>query len=313
MNSESINEARTKIELSGVNHLRSGKVREVFDLGDSLLMVATDRISAFDVVLPNGIPDKGKILNQLSSFWFNHLGNITKNHLLITDDKLIAEKLGNSYDSSQLKGRSSVVLKCEPILIECVARKYIAGSLYKDYLSAGGADTDVMVHGIHFKRGLRLCEELPETIFTPATKAHTGHDENIDMNRAGEIAGVELVEKLKSITLELFESASRKCKHAGILLADTKFEFGVHERELIWMDEVLTPDSSRFWPEDSYEPGKPQPSLDKQFIRDYLETLDWDKTSPGPILPDDIVQKTRAKYLDIFERITGHSPDLSAS
>lgn len=273
-------------------------------------MVATDRVSAFDVVLPNGIPDKGKILNQLSNYWFRLLGDVTKNHLIETSNDAIAEKLADDYDAEQLYGRSSIVVKCEPILIECVARKYIAGSLYRDYLLAGGMENEVEVHGIKFSAGLKLCEELPEPIFTPATKATNGHDENIDMNRAAEIVGAKVMDKLKSLTMELFSRASKKCREAGILLADTKFEFGFHEGEIRWMDEVLTPDSSRFWPLESYSPGKPQASLDKQFIRDFLETLDWDKTAPGPRLPEEIVFQTREKYINIFERITGELPDL---
>ncbi len=298
------------IRLPNVKHIRSGKVREVFDLGDSLLMVATDRVSAFDVVMPNGIPDKGKILNQLSNFWFNCLKDVTENHLLITNDDKIAKKLGNDYVESELFGRSSIVVKCEPLLIECVARKYIAGSLYKDYLSAGGKDSNVTVHGIQFEKGLQLCQELPDTIFTPATKAAEGHDENIDFEHACQMVGEETAKTLKKKTLELFSLASDKCEKAGILLADTKFEFGLHDGKIVWMDEVLTPDSSRFWPKNQYKPGQSQPSLDKQFIRDYLETLDWNKQAPGPILPDEIVEKTREKYIEIFEKITGESPVL---
>lgn len=302
--------AITRLQISGLTHVRSGKVREIFDLGDRYLMVATDRISAFDVVLPNGIPDKGKILNQLSAFWFGELSHIVNNHLLTTDDNEVAAALGDRYDRDLLFGRCMIVKKCEPLLVECVARKYIAGSLYKDYLAAGGKEQDVRVHGIDFPKGLRLCEELPYPIFTPATKAQSGHDENIDFDSVIQIVGKETATELKAKTLELFAFATNICNQADILLADTKFEFGMKNGEIILIDEALTPDSSRFWPKATYEVGKQQESLDKQFIRNYLETLDWDKTPPGPVLPERVVTESRERYIDIFKRITGRDPVL---
>lgn len=301
-------QAVTQIHLP-IPKFRSGKVREVFDLGDSLLMVATDRVSAFDVVLPNGIPDKGKILNQLSQFWFAQFDEIIPNHIITADDDTISKKLGNSY-RTELEGRSVVVKKCEPILIESVARTYLAGSLYKEYKSAGGPEREVELHGITIPRNISLCGKLPQTIYTPATKAQEGHDENISFEDAAKLAGNAIAEKCKFATLQIFEKASTICENAGIILADTKFEFGVHNDALILIDEVLTPDSSRFWPAQTYAPGKNQDSLDKQYIRDYLETLDWGKTAPGPVLPESVVAETRNRYIDIFRRITGTEPNL---
>ena len=302
--------AITRISLPGIAPIRSGKVREVYDLGDSALMVATDRLSAFDVVMPNGIPDKGKILNQLSAFWFKKLGNVIPNHMLSINDEEIRSALGKSYDETQLRGRCMLVEKCEPVLIESVARAYIAGSLYKEYVNAGGMERDVTLHGIHFKKGLLLCEQLPEPIFTPATKAQEGHDENIGMAEASVIAGADVANACKIATLRLFKAAQSICDSAGIILADTKFEFGHCDGELKLIDEALTPDSSRFWPKDKYVPGRTQESLDKQFVRDYLETLDWNKKAPGPELPESVVTETRERYIDIFQRITGNAPDL---
>jgi len=301
--------AVTQIELLGVPLARSGKVREVYDLGTTLLMVATDRVSAFDVVLPNGIPDKGKILNQLSAFWFRKLSHIVPNHMITIEDAEIELALRDAYDQ-RLSGRAMLVQKCEPILIESVARSYIAGSLYKEYVGAGGMEQPVTLHNIPLPKGLLLCERLPETIYTPATKAQSGHDENISYEEAARIAGVDTLAQCKMATLRLFQSAQSVCESADILLADTKFEFGMRDGTVTLIDEVLTPDSSRFWPKDKYLPGRNQESLDKQFIRDYLETLDWDKTHPGPMLPDAVVAETRQRYIDIFERITGESPRL---
>jgi phosphoribosylaminoimidazole-succinocarboxamide synthase len=301
-------QAVTQIDLP-IPRFRSGKVREVFDLGDSLLMVATDRVSAFDVVLPNGIPDKGKILNQLSQFWFGQFDEIIPNHLITTNDNDIAEKLGNDY-RPELEGRSVIVKKCEPVLIESVARAYLAGSLYKEYISAGGPEAEVELHGITIPKNIPLCGKLPQTIFTPATKAQEGHDENISYEVAKNIAGAEIVEKCKLATLQIFEKAVQICKKADIILADTKLEFGIHNDSVILIDEALTPDSSRFWPAQNYAPGQNQDSLDKQYIRDYLETLDWDKTAPGPSLPETVVAETRNRYIDIFRRITGNDPNL---
>ncbi|MEO7454499.1 MAG: phosphoribosylaminoimidazolesuccinocarboxamide synthase [Fimbriimonadales bacterium] len=301
-------EAVTKVDLP-IRKFRSGKVREVFDLDDALLMVATDRVSAFDVVLPNGIPDKGKVLNQLSVYWFGQFDEIIPNHVITADDNEVADRLGSAYDDS-LRGRSVIVRKCDPVLIESVARSYLAGSLYKEYLAAGGADHAVRLHGIDIPGGIQLCGLLPAPIFNPATKAQEGHDENISFEEASEIAGEEIASECKRATLAIFEKATAICDRADIILADTKFEFGMVDDRLILIDEVLTPDSSRFWPRQSYAPGKNQDSLDKQYIRDYLETLDWNKTAPGPHLPDAAVKETRARYIDIFERITGTQPQL---
>lgn len=290
--------------------LRSGKVREVYDLGDALLMVATDRISAFDVVLPNGIPDKGRILNQLSAFWFENLEDVVPNHCITTNDEVIRERLGTAYKHESLSGRSMLVQKCQPFPIECVARAYLAGSLYKEYIAAGGRERDVTLHGIALPAGIQRCGHLPETIFTPATKANEGHDENIDEQLAAQIVGEDCIQELKKHTLDLFTRASQVCERAGILLADTKLEFGSQNGRILLIDEAFTPDSSRYWPADKYRPGEEQESLDKQFVRNYLETLDWDKTAPGPILPDSVVQETRSRYIEIFRRITGKEPRL---
>lgn len=273
-------------------------------------MVATDRVSAFDVVMPNGIPDKGKILSQLSAFWFQQFDDLTSHHVVTSDDAKIADALGPAYDPAQLTGRSMIVAKCQPVLIESVARTYLSGSLYKEYLTAGGATHGVILHGISLPDGIPLCGKLPETIFTPATKALEGHDENISFDEAARIAGADTAGQCKKTTLAIFERASQVCARAGIILADTKFEFGLRNGELILIDEVLTPDSSRFWPNDSYEPGKAQDSLDKQYIRDFLETLVWDKAPPGPSLPETVVIETRNRYIDIFRRITGRDPVL---
>lgn len=300
--------AVTQVTLSGLRHVRSGKVREIFDLEDSYLMVATDRVSAFDVVLPNGIPDKGKVLNQLSAYWFQRLQSIVPNHILTVDDREIAVRLGSDYDREQLAGRSMIVRKCEPIPLECVARGFIAGSLFKEYVAAGGETRAVNLHGVDLPAQLRNCERLPEVIFTPATKAAEGHDENISFEQACSIAGEDTASLLREITLNLFKSASKVCEQADILLADTKFEFGVAEGATYLIDEALTPDSSRYWPKATYSAGKPQESLDKQFVRDYLEKLDWNKAAPGPMLPESIVSETRSRYVEIFRRITKRDP-----
>lgn len=297
-------QAVTNVELP-LPKFRSGKVREVFDLGDSLLMVATDRVSAFDVVLPNGIPDKGMILTQLSLFWFRQFDDIIDHHVIASDDEAIEDTLRLAY-RDELRGRSMIVKKCRPIPIESVARAYLAGSLYKEYLSMGG----INLYGIDIPQGVPLCGKLREVIYTPATKAQEGHDENISFEEATRIVGSDIAETCRKATLSIFEKASEICDRAGIILADTKFEFGIDSGRVILIDEVLTPDSSRFWPKDKYTPGKAQDSLDKQFIRDYLETLDWNKTAPGPALPDTVVAETRSRYIDIFERITGRQPAI---
>jgi phosphoribosylaminoimidazole-succinocarboxamide synthase len=283
-----------------LTRFRTGKVRDVYDLGDTLLIVATDRISAFDYVLGSGIPDKGRVLTQLSAFWFRRLSPIVPNHFLSVrvDDYPAASR---AY-APELDGRSMLVRKTQPIEIECVARGYLSGSGWKEYQHSG------TVCGIPLPKGLRESDRLPAPIFTPATKASTGHDINIPEAEAARLLGdAPLVTRLRETTLELYRQASRHAESKGIILADTKFEFGFDGNELLLIDEALTPDSSRFWPADQYTPGGPQPSFDKQFVRDYLEAIRWNKQPPVPSLPDDVVTKTRAKYLEAFERLTGQT------
>ena len=321
----------SQLNLPGVPKLKSGKVREVFDLaplragqGDMLLFVATDRLSAFDVVLPDPIPEKGRVLTALSEFWFKKTAHIVENHFITSDyDKIVAahhERRGEAAVtdrcySESLRGRSMLVRKCKPLPIECVVRGYLAGSGWKEYKQSR------TVCGIRLPEGLVESSKLPEPIFTPATKAETGHDENISFDRAAGIVGSTLAERVRDLSLALYSFAADYARQRGIIIADTKFEFGVvapvsgasagpaagtaaTTPRLILIDEALTPDSSRFWPADSYEPGKPQPSFDKQFVRDYLETLDWNKTPPGPKLPDAIIRKTSEKYLEALTRLT---------
>jgi phosphoribosylaminoimidazole-succinocarboxamide synthase len=259
--------------------------------------------------MPSGIPDKGKILNQLSLHWFGLFNDLSPNHVITADDTQIEAELCGAYDES-LRGRSMIVAKCQPVLIESVARSYLSGSLYKEYAAAGGADHAVTLHGIEFPAGIPLCGKLLGTLFTPATKAQQGHDENISFEQAAEVAGRDVATQCRDATLAIFERAEKLCEKAGIILADTKFEFGMRNGELILIDEILTPDSSRFWPQNLYKSGRPQDSLDKQYIRDYLETLDWNKTAPGPELPEEIVIETRNRYIDIFRRITGNDPRI---
>jgi phosphoribosylaminoimidazole-succinocarboxamide synthase len=281
--------------------VRRGKVRDVYDLGDALLIVASDRISAFDWVMPNGIPDKGRVLTQLSLFWFELIGAQTKipNHL-ITDD-LAKMDLPFEAAGHGLEGRSMLVRKAKVVPIECVVRGYLSGSGWKEYKKDG------TVCGIQLPAGLTESAKLPEPIFTPATKEETGHDINISFDRMVELVGLETSEQLRRRSIEVYQRGAEFAAARGIILADTKFEWGRFDDELILIDEVLTPDSSRFWPADQYKPGTGQPSFDKQFVRDYLETTGWDKNSSPPALPQDVVEKTRAKYIEAFERITGKS------
>ncbi|MFQ5733045.1 MAG: phosphoribosylaminoimidazolesuccinocarboxamide synthase [Planctomycetaceae bacterium] len=275
--------------------VRRGKVRDIYEFGDRLLFVATDRISAFDWVLPNGIPDKGRVLTQLSKMWFDRLD--VAHHLIgMSLDDL---DLPAGVDRDALEGRSMVVRKTQVVPIECVVRGYLAGSGWKEYRESG------TVCGIALPDGLRQSDLLPEPIFTPATKAETGHDINISFEQMCETVGEELSRKLRSLSMSIYQSGADYARDKGILIADTKFEFGRIGAELILIDEVLTPDSSRFWPMDLYEPGKSQPSYDKQFVRDWLETTDWDKNSPPPELPAEIVAKTREKYVEAYERLVG--------
>jgi phosphoribosylaminoimidazole-succinocarboxamide synthase len=293
---------------AGISPAARGKVRDVYDLGDQLLIVASDRLSAFDVVLPTAIPDKGRVLTQLSLFWFDLLGDVIPNHVLS------ATEFPAPFDAyrDDLAGRSMIVRKTRPLPIECVVRGYVSGSGWKDYRATG------KICGIPLPAGLRESDKLPEPIFTPATKAASGHDENISFEQAAALIGKELAERVREVSLEIYRRAAAYAEPRGILLADTKFEFGLLAEtsgsrgaadSLIWIDEALTPDSSRFWPAAEYKPGGPQPSFDKQFVRDYLESIQWPKTPPGPELPSDVVAATRAKYREAYRILTGHELD----
>jgi phosphoribosylaminoimidazole-succinocarboxamide synthase len=284
-------------DLAGLTLLGRGKVRDVYDLGNELLIVATDRISAFDYVLGSGIPDKGRVLTQLSAFWFDQLGDVVPHHCLSVDVDAFPAALRPHRDI--LRGRSMLVRKTTPIPIECVARGYLSGSGWKDYLKTGA------ICGVSLPAGLRESDRLPTSIFTPATKAETGHDENISEAEAADIIGLDLTTRLRRLTLGLYERGVQFADERGIIIADTKFEFGMAGDELILIDEVLTPDSSRFWPKADYAPGRPQPSFDKQFVRDHLEAIGWNKQPPVPSLPDDVVERTRDKYLEAYRRLTG--------
>ena len=303
------NEPILQLDLPGIKKLRSGKVRDIFDLGDALLLVASDRISAFDVIMPNGIPRKGEVLTQISHFWFERFATLVPNHLL----RRASEPLGvpalaglPAPQLADLQRRSMIVKKAKPLAIECIVRGYLSGSGWKEYKQSQ------TVCGIKLPAGLTESAELPEPIFTPSTKAEAGHDENISFEQAQKIVGNDLATQARDLSLKIYKAGRDYARQRGIIIADTKFEFGLlngsgdspHGR-LILIDEVMTPDSSRFWPADQYQPGRGQPSFDKQFVRDYLETLDWNKTPPGPKLPDDVVAKTSAKYLEAYERLTG--------
>lgn len=286
-------------QFAGLTPIARGKVRDIYDLGDKLLIVATDRLSAFDVILPTPIPDKGRVLTQLSLFWFDLLKDVIPNHVLsATDFPAPFDKF-----KDDLAGRSMIVRKTQPLPIECVVRGYVSGSAWKDYRATGE------ICGIALPSGLRESDRLPEPIFTPATKAVSGHDENISFDQAVSLIGKELAEKVRDVSLEIYGRAAAYAEPRGIILADTKFEFGLLNSELIWIDEALTPDSSRFWSAALYSPGGPQPSFDKQFVRDYLERMRWPKTPPGPELPAEIVAATRAKYREAYRILTGHELD----
>ena len=287
---------QSSINLPGIKRMRSGKVREVFDLGDTLLFVATDRISAFDVILPDPIPKKGAVLNQLSAFWFKRFDQID-NHFVTANVDDFPKQLQPLQE--QLAGRSMIVRKTKPLAVECVVRGYLAGSGWKEYQESQS------VCGIKLPSGLKLGSQLPEPIFTPATKAEAGHDENIDMTKCAQILGNEMAQRVKNLSMQIYSTGRDHSRKRGIIVADTKFEFGTIDGELLLIDEVLTPDSSRFWPADQYVVGQSPPSFDKQFVRDYLETLDWDKTPPGPKLPGDVIARTAAKYVEAFERLSG--------
>ncbi len=278
--------------------INRGKVRDLYEVNGSILMIATDRLSAFDVVFNEPIPDKGRVLTQLSLFWFDRLKHMVPNHLIEWDVDRFPEGLKRYRDI--LYQRSVLVKRAKPLAIECIVRGYISGSGWKDYKKTGA------VCGIRLPQGLRESDKLPEPIFTPSTKAEVGeHDENIDFERACEIVGKDVAERVRDISISLYKEASQYALSRGIIIADTKFEFGFIDNELCLIDEVLTPDSSRFWPLDEYRPGGAQPSFDKQFVRDYLESINWDKRPPAPKLPDEIIEKTRKRYLEAYKRITG--------
>jgi phosphoribosylaminoimidazole-succinocarboxamide synthase len=286
-------------DFPGLNLLGRGKVRDNYDLGDALLIVSTDRISAFDHILPNGIPDKGKVLNQISLFWFERTAPMVRNHVKQHRVERFPEPLRKHADV--LRGRSVVVAQLDMLPVECVVRGYLAGSGYKEYKRTGA------VCGVKLPAGLEDSSRLPEPIFTPSTKAVTGHDENIPFATVVDLVGRKTAEQVRELSLSIYKTACEYAETRGIIIADTKFEFGRDGDTLVLADEVLTPDSSRFWPKDTYRPGQAQPSLDKQYVRDYLESIGWGKNPPAPRLPDEIVEGTQGRYLDIFKRLTDRS------
>ena len=281
--------------IEGLRSPYRGKVRDVYDLGETLLIVATDRISAYDCVMPNGIPDKGRILTAMSLFWFRFLNDVVDHHLITSEVEEFPEIL--KPHAHILKGRSMLVKKAERIDVECIVRGYLAGSGWKDYETTGA------VGGLGLPEGLEESERLKEPIFTPSTKAEIGHDENISFRSMVDLVGSELADSLRAKSLELYQRAEAYASERGIIIADTKFEFGLLDGSIVLIDEILSPDSSRFWPKDEYEPGRPQRSFDKQFVRDYLETLDWNKRPPAPELPVEIVEKTRQRYREACQRL----------
>ena len=287
------------VELAGIPLFKKGKVRNVFEIDDKLLIVATDRISAFDWVLPSLIPFKGKVLTQLSKFWFDFVALACPNHLIATETSEFPAALRPFKDI--LDKRSMLVRKTRVVPVECVVRGYLSGSGWKEYAASG------KISGIKIPKGLRESDRLEEPIFTPSTKAEKGHDENISFKAVQKTLGNELAGKIRKVSLELYQKASLFALSKGIIIADTKFEFGLSGDDLLLVDEIFTPDSSRFWPKETYQPGKSQPSLDKQFVRDYLETTGWDKNSPPPVLPGEIVAKTSQKYLEIYRLLTGNN------
>lgn len=295
-------EALTTIDLPGIKHVRSGKVREIFDLDDKFLFVASDRLSAFDCVLPTGIPNKGKVLNQISAWWFEKMAEIVPNHMITADVSEFPEGLQSHRNI--LEHRSMLVKKMEVVPVECIARGYLIGSGWKEYQQNG------TIAGLALRKGYRMADKLDEPIFTPSTKAKQGlHDENISYEKMDSLLGDETARKLKDLTLEIYRQAADYALEKGIIIADTKFEFGIADGDICLIDEVLTPDSSRFWPVSDYAPGSSPKSFDKQYVRDYLETLDWDKTPPAPELPSEIVAKTTEKYEEAYHRLTGKDID----
>ena len=286
-----------KTGFSDLKLFRRGKVRDVYDLGDKLLIVSTDRISCFDVILPSGIPQKGKVLTSISVFWFDFIKDVIKHHLLTADVEEYPAELRRYKE--ELSGRSMLVLKTKPLPVECVVRGYLSGSGWKEYKQKQS------VCGISLPAGLKESDKLPEVIFTPSTKADVGHDENVSQQYVEGLVGKDTAGALKRLSIEVYQRARDYALKKGIIIADTKFEFGIYNNQIIIIDEVLTPDSLRFWPFEDYQPGRSQPSFDKQFVRDYLETLDWDKTPPAPALPEEIISKTTGKYLDAYRKLTG--------
>jgi len=288
----------SQTDIKGAKLLKRGKVRDIYEVNGNLLIIATDRISAFDVVLPNPIPYKGYVLNQISIFWFNFLRDIVKNHFITDDVNMFPGVFKDNYE--QVAYRSMLVKKTKPLPVECIVRGYISGSAWKEY------KRNRSVCGIKLPDGLRESDKLDEPLFTPSTKAETGHDENIEFERVVNLIGKELAEKVREISLKIYIEAEKYARERGIIIADTKFEFGLDENgELLLIDEVLTPDSSRFWPLSEYEPGRPQRSFDKQYVRDYLESINWDKQPPAPDLPDEVINKTSEKYLEAYRLLTG--------
>jgi phosphoribosylaminoimidazole-succinocarboxamide synthase len=289
----------TQTDLPGVPLRARGKVRDIYEVGENLLLVTTDRISAFDYILPTGIPQKGEVLNSISLFWFDFLRDTVDNHLITADVAAYPSELHRYAD--QLRGRSALVRKAEMVQLECVARGYLAGSGWKEYVATGA------VCGIPLPAGLQESSRLPEPIFTPATKAETGHDINISFGEAGSKFGADLVSQLRELTMAIYSKAAAYAESRGIIIADTKFEFGFIDGRLVLADEVLTPDSSRFWPADKYQPGGAQPSFDKQFVRDWLEQIQWNKQPPAPVIPDNVARQTSEKYQEAFRLLTGAS------
>lgn len=293
------NEPLLKTEFKDLKLFRRGKVRDVYDLGDKLIIISTDRISCFDVVLPDGIPDKGRVLTSLSCFWFDLIKDIVPNHFISANVDDYPDKVKNFR--SELEGRSMLVVKSKPLPVECIVRGYISGSGWKEYKEKQS------VCGVKLPAGLKESDKLPEVIFTPSTKAEVGHDINVAKEFIDKEIGKDLSDAVAKLSIAIYRKASDYALTKGIIIADTKFEFGMHNGKIMLIDEVLTPDSSRFWPKDEYRPGGAQPSFDKQFVRDHLETLDWDKTPPAPELPEKIVKKTNEKYLQALKMITGKS------
>ena len=289
------------LELNNIPLFRKGKVRNVYDLGNTLLFVTTDRISAFDVIMPNGIYNKGKVLNMISNFWFNYTKDIIDNHFITIDiDEIIEKESSLSEYRDILNGRAMLVTKTEPILVECIVRGYISGSGWKDYKNTGS------ISGIQLPENLKMCEKLEEPIFTPSSKAEQGHDINISQEEMKQQVGEETFFILKKASIDIYKKARDYADKKGIIIADTKFEFGKIGDKIVLIDEVLTPDSSRFWPKKDYKVGEQQKSFDKQFVRDYLSGLNWDKNPPAPVLPDDIVKKTSEKYIQAYEILTNN-------